>query len=165
MAPGPNDEPSHVFLTLGDMGGAPGGGGVAIASSMAATSGALAVKKEATQAPSMPSKLCLSSPKIVPAPGTPRHDRRSPPSSSGSPRVHTSTLLWYMVTMGYDIGIFQGWDQVAPLVIGVSSTVFQPHPSLASACTHYAGALAPNDVKVIPRPSDEDYDSYDDNDE
>ncbi|KAK0475326.1 hypothetical protein EDD18DRAFT_1367187 [Armillaria luteobubalina] len=165
VALGPNNEPSHVFSILGDMGGAPGGGGVAIAGSVAAKNAAPAVKKEATQAPLTPSKLRLSSPKSVPALGTPRHNHHPPPSSLGSPQVHTSTLPWYTVTMGYDVRIFQGWDQVTPLVIGIFGAVFQCHSSLASTHIHYVGALARDNVKVVPRPSDEDYDSYNDNDE
>ncbi|KAK0498120.1 hypothetical protein EDD18DRAFT_1103727 [Armillaria luteobubalina] len=80
-------------------------------------------------------------------------------------KVQSSQLLWYTVIVSYDVGIFQGWDQVAPLVLGVPGAVFQRHSSLASAHAHYSNAMSQDDVEVVPRPSNDDYNSYDDNDE
>ncbi|KAK0460318.1 hypothetical protein IW261DRAFT_1577803 [Armillaria novae-zelandiae] len=148
VALGTNSEPSpsHAFSSLGGTGGAPSGGGVTIAGTTAATGTIPVVKKESTLAPLTVAKQLLASLKIVPASGS------------------LSQLLWYMVTVGYDVRIFQGWDQVTPLVLRISGTVFQHHSSLTSMHAHYASALRQDDVEVVPRPSEDDYDSYNDND-
>ncbi|KAK0465751.1 hypothetical protein IW261DRAFT_1427074 [Armillaria novae-zelandiae] len=151
VVPGANSEPSpsHVFSSLGDIGGAPSGWGVTIAGTTAATGTTPVVKKESPLAPPTVTKQPLASLKIAPTPGSPAF----------------SQLPWYMVTVGYEVRIFQGWDQVAPLVLGVSGAVFQHHSSLTSMHAHYASALRWDDVEVVPRPSEDDYNSYDDNDE
>ncbi|KAK0464838.1 hypothetical protein IW261DRAFT_1575077 [Armillaria novae-zelandiae] len=76
------------------------------------------------------------------------------PSVTPSPQTRRSTMPWYTVTVGYEVGVFQGWNIVAPLVLRVSSPVYQHHPSRASALTHYAEALENGDVKIVPRDED-----------
>ncbi|KAK0493686.1 hypothetical protein EDD18DRAFT_1356141 [Armillaria luteobubalina] len=63
---------------------------------------------------------------------------------------------WYTVTVSYRVGIFQGWDIVAPLVPEVNSAVYLPHPSHAAASTHYANAIANDEVKIILTDSEGD---------
>ncbi|KAK0500752.1 hypothetical protein EDD18DRAFT_1101757 [Armillaria luteobubalina] len=63
---------------------------------------------------------------------------------------------WYTVTVGYRVGIFQGWNAVAPLVLDVNGAVYLPHPSHAAASTHYANAMANDEVEIILTDSEDD---------
>ncbi|KAK0213553.1 hypothetical protein IW262DRAFT_1466861 [Armillaria fumosa] len=157
--PGNNEpSPSYAILSLGNMGPASGGGGgIAVAATMAAAShtGA-AVKKESTQTPSVPSKVTYTAKNEVPG----RGDRAPHPGSSLTMPIRPSNpgLPWYTVTAGYEVGVFQGWDQVAPLVLGVSGTVYQRQPSRAYAHAHFTTARSRGDVWIIARPEDDDDD-------
>ncbi|KAK0491898.1 hypothetical protein EDD18DRAFT_1358329 [Armillaria luteobubalina] len=63
-------------------------------------------------------------------------------------------MPWYTVTVGYEVGMFQGWNLVAPLVLCVLSPVYQCHPSRASAMAHYAETLKNDDVEIVPHDED-----------
>ncbi|KAK0500245.1 hypothetical protein EDD18DRAFT_1349118 [Armillaria luteobubalina] len=71
-------------------------------------------------------------------------------------------LCLQALTAGYEVGVFQGWDQVAPLVLGVSGTVYQRQPSRAYARTHFATTRSRGNIWVITPPEDEDEDEEDD---
>ncbi|KAK0492984.1 hypothetical protein EDD18DRAFT_1357388 [Armillaria luteobubalina] len=55
-----------------------------------------------------------------------------------------------------EVGIFQGWNAVAPLVLDVNGAVYLPHPSHATASTHYANAMANDEVEIILTDSEDD---------
>ncbi|KAK0493096.1 hypothetical protein EDD18DRAFT_1108314 [Armillaria luteobubalina] len=159
-APQGNNEPSHAISSLGSMGATPrGGGGIAVAATTAAAShSGAAVKKEST-APSVPSKVTNTTKNQAPQ----RADRdRRPGSTSTMPfQPLNSCLPWYTVTAGYEVGVFQGWDQVAPLVLGASGAVYQHQPSRAYARAHFATARSRGDVWVIARPEEDNEDDED----
>ncbi|KAK0228035.1 hypothetical protein IW262DRAFT_1455231 [Armillaria fumosa] len=118
-----------------------------------------AVKKESTQTPSVPSKVAYTTKNEAP-----RHGNRAPrPGSSSTVPIHPSNpgLPWYMVMARYEVGVFQGWDQVAPLVLGVSSAVYQRQPSRAYAHAHFATARSHGDIWIIAHPEDDDDDDSD----
>ncbi|KAK0497917.1 hypothetical protein EDD18DRAFT_1351733 [Armillaria luteobubalina] len=112
----------------------------------AASHSGAAVKKEST-APSVPSKVANTMKNQAP-----QRANRDPSNSR---------LPWYTVMAGYEVGVFQGWDQVAPLVLGASGTVYQRQPSRAYARAHFATARSRGDVWVIARPEDDDEDDED----
>ncbi|KAK0499950.1 hypothetical protein EDD18DRAFT_1102167 [Armillaria luteobubalina] len=90
-------------------------------------------------------------------PTAPRKANRG--RSTGSRGQHgrpTVESTWYTVTVGYQVGIFQGWNAVAPLVVDVDGAVYLPHPSHAAACAHYANAMANDVVEIVLTDSDND---------
>ncbi|KAK0464002.1 hypothetical protein IW261DRAFT_1575557 [Armillaria novae-zelandiae] len=72
------------------------------------------------------------------------------PTASLTPKIHR-VLSTPLGQVGYEVGVFQGWNIVAPLVLHVSSPIYQRHPSHATALTHYAEALENGDVEIVPR--------------
>ncbi|KAK0465845.1 hypothetical protein IW261DRAFT_1426995 [Armillaria novae-zelandiae] len=161
-APQGNNEPSpsHPISSLRDTGAASGGGGIAITATTAAAShtGA-AVKKEFTQTLLVPCKVASTS--KIELGQAPRCGNR-PPTNSALP-IHPSTprLPWYTVMVGYEVGVFQGWDQVAPLVLCVSGAIYQHQCSCAHTRTHFAAARSCGDVWIVARPDkDDEDDSY-----
>ncbi|KAK0477739.1 hypothetical protein EDD18DRAFT_1365242 [Armillaria luteobubalina] len=68
----------------------------------------------------------------------------------------TTRSTWYTVTVGYQVGIFQGWDTVALFILNVDSTVYLPHPSHAAACTYYANTTANNKVEIVLTDNEDD---------
>ncbi|KAK0497446.1 hypothetical protein EDD18DRAFT_1104836 [Armillaria luteobubalina] len=83
-----------------------------------------------------------------------------PDKSSNTPtRLVKGTPLgraWYTVTVGYEVGVFQGWDVVAPLVLRVSGPVYLHHLSHVAAQAHYDNALQRGDVKIVLRDDSDD---------
>ncbi|KAF6755229.1 hypothetical protein DFP72DRAFT_1067937 [Ephemerocybe angulata] len=57
---------------------------------------------------------------------------------------------WYCVTAGRQVGIFQGWPTVQPLVIGVRGSCFKKYSSEADALTAFERATAAGTVVVLP---------------
>ncbi|KAK0499345.1 hypothetical protein EDD18DRAFT_1349529 [Armillaria luteobubalina] len=153
--------PSHTMSSLRDTGPAFGGGGTAILTATTATSHTGgAVKKESTKIPLAPSKVTNTAKNE--APGHGRHPP-TPASSLTEPIPSSSSQSpWYMVMARYEVGVFQGWDQVAPLVLGVSGAVYQHQPSRAYAHAHFATARSHGNIWVIAPPEDEDEDKEDD---
>ncbi|KAK0481033.1 hypothetical protein EDD18DRAFT_1363371 [Armillaria luteobubalina] len=89
----------------------------------------------------------LSLPRRLP---TPRKARRG--RSSGSRSQHTrpnAQTTWYTVTVGYKVGVFQGWNAVAPSVLDLEGAVYLPHTSHAAACAHYASTMANDQVEIV----------------
>ncbi|KAK0478569.1 hypothetical protein EDD18DRAFT_1364718 [Armillaria luteobubalina] len=118
------------------------------------------IKKESTETPSAPSKVTNTTKNEVPGRG--RHPPTAGSSSTEPIRSLVSQLPWYTVMAGYEVGVFQGWDQVAPLVLGVSGTIYQRQPSCAYACAHFATARSRGNVWLIACPKDNDNDNEED---
>ncbi|KAK0482840.1 hypothetical protein EDD18DRAFT_1112476 [Armillaria luteobubalina] len=57
---------------------------------------------------------------------------------------------WYTVTVGYEVGIFQGWDIIAPLILHVSGPIYQRHPSHVAVQAHYDNTLQHGDMEIVP---------------
>ncbi|KAK0474613.1 hypothetical protein IW261DRAFT_1422902 [Armillaria novae-zelandiae] len=79
--------------------------------------------------------------------------------SSGARTQHahpTTQTTWYTVTVGYTIGIFQGWNAVVPSVLDVDCAVYLSHPSHAATCAHYANAMANNEVEIVLTDDEDD---------
>ncbi|KAK0484083.1 hypothetical protein EDD18DRAFT_1361929 [Armillaria luteobubalina] len=55
-----------------------------------------------------------------------------------------------------EVGIFQGWNAVVPLVLDVNGAVYLPHPSHTTTSTHYTNAMANNEVEIILTDSEDD---------
>ncbi|KAK0505475.1 hypothetical protein EDD18DRAFT_1344300 [Armillaria luteobubalina] len=148
----------HVFTSQGGNIGPPGGGGGAPGAGCVAAATAYhhvhTAKKEST--PTTPSKS--SNTEICSVQGTPlRGSQRSPtPGTMYSPRIRRSTATWYTVTVGYEVGVFQGWDVVAPLVLHVSGPIYLHHLSRAAAQAHYNNALERGDVEIVLRDNSDD---------
>ncbi|RXW19002.1 hypothetical protein EST38_g6846 [Candolleomyces aberdarensis] len=59
---------------------------------------------------------------------------------------HPSEDLWYIVTIGLEVGVFQGWQSVLPFVSGVSGACYKKHLSKEAAHIAFAKALAASKV-------------------
>ncbi|KAK0492638.1 hypothetical protein EDD18DRAFT_1357463 [Armillaria luteobubalina] len=103
--------------------GAPGGGGrgEACVAAVTASHHVPMVKNESTFV--MPDKSSNTPTRLVK--GTPpgRGQHSLTPSTIPSLHIRRSTAAWYTVTVGYEVGVFQGWDVIAPLVLCVSGPV------------------------------------------
>ncbi|KAK0488130.1 hypothetical protein EDD18DRAFT_1359808 [Armillaria luteobubalina] len=141
----------HVFTSQGGNIGPPGASCVAAAT---AYHHVHMVKKEST--PTTPSKS--SNTEIRSVQGTPlRGSQRSPtPGTMYSPRIHRSTTTWYTVTVGYEVGVFQDWDVIAPLILHVSGPIYLRHLSRAAAQAHYNNALEHGDVEIVLHDNSDD---------
>ncbi|KAK0505316.1 hypothetical protein EDD18DRAFT_1344120 [Armillaria luteobubalina] len=94
----------------------------------------------------------LSQPYKPTAPG--KASRGWSTGSTGQHGCPTVQSTWYTVTVGYQVGIFQGWNAVAPSVVDIDSAVYLPHPSHAAACAHYTDAMANDAVEIVLTNSD-----------
>ncbi|KAJ6499269.1 hypothetical protein C8R45DRAFT_1093499 [Mycena sanguinolenta] len=56
---------------------------------------------------------------------------------------------WYVVIVGRDVGVFQTWIDVAPLVTGVSGAVHQSFSSEIEAERIFAQALTEGKVEIV----------------
>ncbi|KAG1809743.1 hypothetical protein EV424DRAFT_1542933 [Suillus variegatus] len=72
-----------------------------------------------------------------------------PPTQAGAAGTSTSTR-WYVVTVGRETGVFQGWHNVHPHVIGVPGACYGRHSSLAAAQTAYSEAINDGGVMEVP---------------
>ncbi|KAK0475679.1 hypothetical protein EDD18DRAFT_1366919 [Armillaria luteobubalina] len=147
----------HVFTSQGGNIGPPGGGSGAPGASCVAAATAYhhihMAKKEST-----PTTLSKSlNTEIHSVQGTPlRGSQRLPtPGTMYSPRIRRSTAAWYTVTVGYEVGVFQGWD-VALLVLHVSGPIYLHHPSRVATQAHYNNALEHGDVEIVLRDDSDD---------
>ncbi|KAK0491727.1 hypothetical protein EDD18DRAFT_1358501 [Armillaria luteobubalina] len=141
----------HVFTSQGGNIGPPGAGCVAAATAYHHVHTA---KKEST--PTTPSKS--SNTEIRSVQGTPlRGSQCSPtPGMMYSLRIRRSTATWYTVTVGYEVGVFQGWDVIAPLVLHVSGPVYLHHLSCVATQAHYNNALEHGNVEIVLRDDSDD---------
>ncbi|KAG6807392.1 hypothetical protein H0H92_007767 [Tricholoma furcatifolium] len=48
---------------------------------------------------------------------------------------------WYIVTVGREVGVFQGWMNVQPLILGVSGGGCKRYPSKAAALAAFEAAV------------------------
>ncbi|KAG1781394.1 hypothetical protein EV702DRAFT_1193582 [Suillus placidus] len=78
----------------------------------------------------------------------------APPSiaiTGASPHGSTSaSVRWFVVTVGRETGVFQGWYNVHSHVIGVPGACFGRYSSRASADEAYAQALQDGTVHELP---------------
>ncbi|KAF4593593.1 hypothetical protein EYR40_008380 [Pleurotus pulmonarius] len=102
--------------------------------------------------------ITASAPEVAvdPAPAAPPPGAPSGPSSGGSGAANTHHVTdvdpserWYLVTVGRTVGVFQGWQNVAPLVVGVRGSVFNRQPSQQAGLLRFNEARAANLVRVV----------------
>ncbi|KAG1766012.1 hypothetical protein EV702DRAFT_1050802 [Suillus placidus] len=95
----------------------------------------------------------VATPAVAAAPATtPVSPPGATPAIAAAP-VHGSTLAsvcWYVVTIGRETGIFQGWHNVHSLVVGVPGACFGRYSSHASADESYVQALEDGTVQQLP---------------
>ncbi|KAH9921601.1 uncharacterized protein B0H18DRAFT_1121296 [Fomitopsis serialis] len=58
-------------------------------------------------------------------------------------------VRWYCVTRGRAVGVFAGWPNASPLVIGVPNSVYQRFPTFSSALAAFLEAAANGTVFVV----------------
>ncbi|KAK0220663.1 hypothetical protein IW262DRAFT_1462010 [Armillaria fumosa] len=140
----PLGDSDNVLTSQEGNGGPPGAGCVAV---MTAYHHDHMVKKESTS--TMLSKSLNT--QILLVQGTPLGGGQHLPTPGAmfSPQIHRSTTAWYTVTVGYEVGIFQGWDHVVLLILHVSGLVYLHHPSCVAAQAHYNNTLQHGDVKIV----------------
>ncbi|KAK0479476.1 hypothetical protein EDD18DRAFT_1364174 [Armillaria luteobubalina] len=56
---------------------------------------------------------------------------------------------WYSVSKGRAVGIFRGWQNVTPLVTGVSQSCYLHHPTQAAAQAAFKEAIMGGSTKVL----------------
>ncbi|KAG2756213.1 hypothetical protein P692DRAFT_20715860 [Suillus brevipes Sb2] len=74
------------------------------------------------------------------------------PAIAAAP-VHRSTsasVRWYVVTVGWEMGIFQGWHNVHSFVVDVPGACFGRYSSCASADESHVQALEDGTVQQLP---------------
>ncbi|KAG6825206.1 hypothetical protein H0H92_004408 [Tricholoma furcatifolium] len=69
-----------------------------------------------------------------------------PSTSAAFPPPAANALLanpdaWYIVTVGREVGVFQGWMTVQPLILGVSGGGCKRYPSQAAALAAFEAAV------------------------
>ncbi|KAF5309696.1 hypothetical protein D9611_014706 [Ephemerocybe angulata] len=60
---------------------------------------------------------------------------------------------WYVITVGRQVGVFQGWHIVQPLVSAVSGACYRKYPSREEALAAFNEALAMGNVQIIAPPA------------
>ncbi|KAF6764605.1 hypothetical protein DFP72DRAFT_1059572 [Ephemerocybe angulata] len=60
---------------------------------------------------------------------------------------------WYVVTVGRQVGVFQGWHQVQPLVSTVPGACYRKYPSREQADAAYQQARAQGNVHIVAPPA------------
>ncbi|KAF6746232.1 hypothetical protein DFP72DRAFT_1152891 [Ephemerocybe angulata] len=63
--------------------------------------------------------------------------------------VRSSKETWYVVTVGLQVGVMQGWHSVMPLVSGVRGACYRKYPSQEEAVAAFEKALASNNVHSV----------------
>ncbi|KIK35046.1 hypothetical protein CY34DRAFT_17287 [Suillus luteus UH-Slu-Lm8-n1] len=74
-------------------------------------------------------------------------------TQAAPPNLHTSTSVsqrWYVITVGRETGVFQGWHNVHVHVIGVPGACFGRYSSQSTAQVAYAQALNDGSVSRLP---------------
>ncbi|KAF6759466.1 hypothetical protein DFP72DRAFT_1063834 [Ephemerocybe angulata] len=67
--------------------------------------------------------------------------------------LRPSRETWYVVTVGRQVGVFQGWHTAQPLVSGVSGTCYRKYPSHEEALAAFEEAMAQGNVAIIAPPA------------
>ncbi|KAG1736452.1 uncharacterized protein EDB91DRAFT_1083410 [Suillus paluster] len=62
----------------------------------------------------------------------------------------SASARWYIITVGRETGVFQGWHNVHSHVVGVPGACFGRYTSRASADEAYAQALQDGTVQELP---------------
>ncbi|KAG1733452.1 hypothetical protein EDB19DRAFT_1911590 [Suillus lakei] len=62
----------------------------------------------------------------------------------------SASARWYVITVGRETGVFQGWHNVHSHVVGVPGACFGQYTSRASAGEAYAQALQDGTVQELP---------------
>ncbi|KAG2369305.1 hypothetical protein BDR07DRAFT_1477310 [Suillus spraguei] len=62
----------------------------------------------------------------------------------------TVSTHWYSVTVGHETGVFRGWHNVHPHVIGISGACFKHYSSYAAAEAAYLEAIKDGGVVQVP---------------
>ncbi|OBZ68739.1 hypothetical protein A0H81_11113 [Grifola frondosa] len=96
-----------------------------------------------------PIPMGIQAPNVAVAIGVPTLPTGSYGLISGPPIPSTSER-WYAVTRGRQVGVFEGWSNVSPLVTGVSFAIAQRYSSQAAAQAAFNAALAAGTVVVLP---------------
>ncbi|KAF4565743.1 hypothetical protein EYR40_002187 [Pleurotus pulmonarius] len=115
---------------------APPAAGVAVAATSAtpaasAPTESIAAPAASTSAPVPDSQQTLINQEIQDEQGTGAHRR------------------WYVVAVGLQVGVFRGWTNVAPLVLGVTGTIFNREPTREAAIIAFNNAAASGQVRII----------------
>ncbi|KIK39712.1 hypothetical protein CY34DRAFT_14195 [Suillus luteus UH-Slu-Lm8-n1] len=77
----------------------------------------------------------------------------APPSiaiTGAAPGSTSALVRWYIITVGRETGVFQGWHNVHSHVIGVPGACFGQYSSRASADEAYAQVLLDGTVHELP---------------
>ncbi|KAF5339984.1 hypothetical protein D9611_012412 [Ephemerocybe angulata] len=63
--------------------------------------------------------------------------------------VRPARETWYVVTVGLQVGVFQGWHSVQPLVSGVRGACYRKYASQEDAVAAFQEALTSNNVRSV----------------
>ncbi|KAF7426458.1 hypothetical protein PC9H_008827 [Pleurotus ostreatus] len=95
-------------------------------------------------------------PATVPAGGAPAPAVPGPAGGAPAPapgQYHSldvdPSLRWYLVTVGHAVGVFQGWENVAPLVLGARGAIFNRQPNQEAALSRFNEARTLGLVRVV----------------
>ncbi|KAF7420953.1 hypothetical protein PC9H_001643 [Pleurotus ostreatus] len=86
-----------------------------------------------------------SAPPIVPGDGPTM-------GSSEDQEAEASTCShrrWYVVIVGLQVGVFRGWTNAAPLVLGVAGSIYNKEPTRGAAIVAFNAAAATGQVRLI----------------
>ncbi|KAG1808438.1 uncharacterized protein BJ212DRAFT_1485094 [Suillus subaureus] len=112
------------------------GGGKFLLHSVSDTSSLTSVTTEVNVAPSIT---------ITAAAGA------APPTTVAAPHGSTfASVCWYIITVGCETSVFQGWHNVHLHVIGILGACFSQYSSHAGADEAYAQALQDSTVQELP---------------
>ncbi|KAK0222071.1 hypothetical protein IW262DRAFT_1296664 [Armillaria fumosa] len=138
----PDGDGDNVLVFQGGDGGALGGSGGCGATCVAAVTASHHIPTVKNKSTFVMSDKSLNT-QTRSVKGTPlgRGQHLPTPGAILSLHIHRSNAAWCTVTVGYEVGVFQGWDVVAPLVLCVSGPVYLHHLSCVAAQAHYDNAL------------------------
>ncbi|KAF4586549.1 hypothetical protein EYR38_010828 [Pleurotus pulmonarius] len=60
----------------------------------------------------------------------------------GEPSNSSSHRRWYVVIVGLQVGVFRGWTNAAPLVLGVTGSIYNREPTRETAISSFNAAAA-----------------------
>ncbi|KAF9489125.1 hypothetical protein BDN71DRAFT_1512423 [Pleurotus eryngii] len=67
----------------------------------------------------------------------------------GEPGGSSSHRRWYVVIVGLQVGVFHGWTNAAPLVLGVTGSIYNCEPTHEIAITAFNTAAAIRQVQLV----------------
>ncbi|KAF9489742.1 hypothetical protein BDN71DRAFT_1511843 [Pleurotus eryngii] len=106
---------------------------------------------EAEPAAIAPAAAPVAAPATVPAPTRGPPARGSPVPAAGQyhPLDIDLSLHWYLMTVGRAVGIFQGWENVAPLVLRAQEAIFNRQPSWEVSLSHFDEVHIAGLVRIV----------------